>query len=233
MANTLRVLLRSGTVGDTMRQIFSLRFFLAVGVVVGLFLLLTTIFQARDLLSGGGNETAIEARALHRIDLIGQVFSSTNASFALDADGLATAETSFVLDPSRALRVVPGTPGENFCPVFPEPGACAVVVDLLGEGVVWFALVPMGSNNTVDLPAIDTLNDGVATLVNGWLVPFASVLDRRCDDEFASYREFRDVFGDNFTAIYDIEQRRLSAVTCRRRVPYSSLVANSTGAEFG
>ena len=215
-----------------MRQIFSLRFFLAVGVIVGLFLLLTTIFQTRDLINSD-DESVTVSQELHRIDLVGQVLSSTNASFGFDSDGLATVDTSFALDPSRALRVVTGTPGENLCPGFPGPGACAVVADLLGEGVVWLALVPMGTNNTVDLPAIDTLEGGVATLVNGWLLPFASTLDRRCPDEFASYREFRDVFGDNFTAIYDIEQGQLSAVKCRTRVPYSSVGANSADAEFG
>ncbi len=216
-----------------MRQIFSLRFFLAVGAIVGLFFLLATIFQARDLIDGDDG-TPKGGAVVHRIDLVGQVLSSSNPSLLFDADGLVTGETSFLLDPSRALRVVPGTPGENLCPVFPQPGACAVVADLLGEGVVWFALVPMGSNNTVDLPAIDALADGLATLVNGWKVPFASVLDRRCrDEEFASYREFRDVMGDDFVAVFDIESRELVAVKCRTKVAYVPVDGDSDSAAAG
>jgi hypothetical protein len=216
-----------------MRQIFSLRFFLAVAAIVGLFVLLATIFQARDLIKGGDG-TSDGAAVVHRIDLVGQVLSSSNPSLVFDADGLVTGETSFQLDPSRALRVVPGTPGENLCPVFPQPGACAVIADLLGEGVVWLALVPMGSNNTVDLPAIDALSDGLATLVNGWQVPYASVLDRRCrDEEFASYREFRDVMGDDFVAVFDIESRELVAVKCRTKVAYAPVDSDSDSAAAG
>lgn len=216
-----------------MRQIFSLRFFLAVGAIVGLFALLATIFQARDLISGD-DATTEGVVGVHRIDLVGQVLSSSNPSLVFDADGLVTAETSFLLDPSRALRVVPGTPGENLCPGFPQPGVCAVVADLLGEGVVWFAVVPMGSNNTVDLPAIDALADGLATLANGWQVPYASVLDRRCrDEEFASYREFRDVMGDEFVSVFDIESRELVAVKCRTKVAYAPVAGDSASAASG
>ncbi len=126
-----------------------------------------------------------------------------------------------MFDASRSLRVVAGTPGVNHCPRFPLPSSCAVLADLLGEAVVWFALVPSGPNRTVDLPAIDTLADGLATLVNGWQVRFAPVLDRRCRDDFTSYREFRELLGDDFTAVFDIDQRRLVAVECRTRVAYA------------
>ena len=58
-----------------------------------------------------------------------------------------------------------------------------VVADLLGEAVVWFALVPMSASPTsVQLPSIDTIDEGVATLVNGWQLRYAPVLDRRCTD---------------------------------------------------
>jgi hypothetical protein len=203
-----------------MRQIFSVRFFAAVGAVVGLFFLLTTIFATSEAIDGGGGgETT--TTALHKVDFVDQVSSVSNARFRIGADGLTDGDTDLVIDASRAVRVAAGTPGEILCPGLRRPGACAVVADLLGEAVVWFALVPMGSNNTVRLPAIDTLEAGTATLVNGWQVPFAPVLDRRCEDEFVSYRDFRETFGDNFTSIYDIEDRRLSAVECQVKVPYA------------
>ncbi len=204
-----------------MRQIFSVRFFAAIGAVVGLLFLLSTIFATRNAIDGGG-DTEVASIELHKIDLVEQVFSSSNAGFRIGVDGVATGDTDLIIDGSRSLRVVAGTRGEMLCPDFGEIGACAVVADLLGEGVVWLALVPMGSNRTVRMPAIDTLADGVATLVNGWQVPYASVLDRRCgDEEFESYREFRKVFGEDFTAIFDLDERRLSAVECRVTVPYA------------
>ena len=209
-----------------MRQIFSVRFFAAVGGVVGLFFLLTTIFATRDVIVGGdGDADGVE---LHRIDFVEQIESSTNRQFSLTIEGVAANDTELVIDESRRLLIVEDTPGVNLCPRFPAPDACAVLADLLGEGVVWFALVPAGPNRTVDLPAIDTLDDGVATLVNGWQVPFAPVLDRRCrNEEFTSYREFRDVLADDFTSIFGLDDRRLIAVECRTRVDYAPEVSPS------
>ena len=205
-----------------MRQIFSVRFFAAVGGVVGLFFLLTTIFATRGVIEGGNDgPTAVE---LHAIDLIEEIQGVTNRQFALNIEGVAANDTDLVIDPSRSVRIVEGTPGVDHCPRFPAAGGCAIVADLLGEAVVWFALVPNGSNRTVDMPAIDTLEDGVATLVNGWQLPFAPVLDRRCSDEYTSYREFRDALGDDFTAVYGIDERRLVAVECNVRVDYAPVV---------
>jgi hypothetical protein len=215
-----------------MRQIFTVRFFAAVGAVVGLFFLLTTVFATREVIEDdAGDATAVQLR---RIDFVEQVFSATNPSFAIGDDGLVTADTELIIDGQRRLRVVTGTPGEAYCDVHGPPGSCAVVADLLGEGVVWFALVPDGTGTTVELPAIDVLEDGLATLVNGWQLPFASVLDRRCRDErnedveFSSYREFREVMGDDFISIYDTVERRLVAVECRTRVPYAPESAPTT-----
>lgn len=204
-----------------MRQIFSVRFFAAVGGVVALFFLLTTIFATREVIEGGDDGPApVE---LHQIDFVEEIQSVTNRQFSL-VDGVAANDTDFVIDPSRTLRIVRDTPGVDHCPRFPAAGGCAVVADLLGEAVVWFALVPNGTSRTVDLPAIDTLDDGLATLVNGWQLPFAPVLDRRCQDEFTSYREFRERLGDDFTSVYGIDDRRLIAVECNVRVDYAPVV---------
>ena len=213
-----------------MRQIFSVRFFAAVGAVVALFFLLTTIFATREVIEGGDDDA--DGLEFHKIDFIEQVFSSRNEQFALDEDGFAASDTDLIIDPSRTLRIVTDTPGVDHCPSFPEVGACTVVADLLGEGVVWFALVPAGLNRTVDLPAIDTLDDGMANLVNGWQVPYAPVLVRRCDEEFTSYREFRDVLGDDFTSVYDLDERSIVAVECRTRVAYAPEPSDSADAVF-
>ncbi len=202
-----------------MREIFSIRFFAAVGAVVGLFFLLTTIFATREVIEGDDGGPA--PLVTHRIDLVDRIESSSNPAFGV-LDGVAVADTVFTLDPSRAVRIVADTPAVDHCgAALARAGGCAVVADLLGEGVVWFALVPMGAGRSVELPAIDLLDDGLAQLVNGWQLPYAPVLDRRCDDEFASYREFRDALGDDFVALYDLDERRLTAVVCRRKVSYA------------
>ena len=205
-----------------MRQIFSIRFFAAIGAVVGLFLFLYLVLGDDDPVVVV--EVPDTAPPLREIDFVDWIYESTAPGFAV-VDGLASVDTDFVIDGSRRLTIKAGTPGEQHCPEFGQIVRCAFVADLLGEGVVWFAVVPMNADRTVDLPAIDTLEEGVATLVNGWQFPYAPILDRNCGDaEFASYRELRDTLGDDFTAVYSIDEQRLVAVECTGRVAYAPSV---------
>jgi hypothetical protein len=217
------------------RQILSVRFFAAVGAVAALLFVLTSLFVARDAIDDAiADDDGDETPMLHAIDFVDRVEATSPVLISLDDDGLTVADIAVTIDATRAMRIAPGTPGEVLCQPT-GPGVCAIVADLLGEAVVWFALVPMGgSTTTVQLPAIDTLEDGLATLVNGWQFRYASVLDRRCTDpqdnneeDYESYREFRDVFGDNFVSVFDIPTQRLAAVVCRVRVPYAP-VSGST-----
>lgn len=207
-----------------MRQIFSVRFFAAVGAVVGLLLVLFTFQTARRVIDDESSSDG--SPVVRRIDLVEQVVSSTNPAFALNSDGTASADTQLVIDQSRRLTITAGTIGEDHCRRLTELGACAVLADLLGEGAVWFALVPMGTDRSVPLPAVDTLDGGEAVLVNGWQLPHAPAFDRRCgtgDDaeQFESYRQFKQVFGEDFTTLFDLDARQLTAVVCRQRVPYA------------
>lgn len=219
-----------------MRQIFSVRFFAAVGGVLALLFLLTTIFATRSAIDdeeAGGDPAA--AAILRPVDLVERIQAAQPERVLFDAEGYTTRRTVLTIDDSRAVTITPGTPGEVHCRRLDRPGRCGVVLDLLGEAVVWFAIVPMGGSRTsVDLPAIDTLDEGVATLVNGWQFRFAPALDRRCgddgDEEFSSYRELRDELGDDFTAVFDIPEQRLVAVVCRERVPYAPAPSTLPGA---
>jgi hypothetical protein len=194
--------------------------------VAALLFLLTSVFATRAVIDNVTDDDAPEPIVRHAIDLVDRIDSAAPVPMLLDANGFTVADTRLVIDASRAVTVHAATPGEMHCDVT-VPGACALVADLLGEAVVWFAVVPMGTSlTTVPMPAIDTLENGVATLVNGWQLRFAPALDRRCrdaqdnDEEFDSYREFRDVFGDDFTALFEIPEQRLTAVVCRQRVLY-------------
>ena len=193
-----------------MRQIFSVRFFAAIGAVVGLLLLLTLVFGPR-----GGIEELAEAEPVpRRIDLAATVFTALRTDFELGDDGVTRGSMELVLDAERRVQVAPGTHGEITCDDIGRVGGCVALLDLLGDAVVWFALVPLGPNDTVELPAIDVLDDEFAVLVNGWQVRYARVLDRRCPREFASYSEFRRELGDAFTSIMSIDEQRLVAVVC-------------------
>lgn len=193
-----------------MRQIFSVRFFAAIGAVAGLLMLLTLVFGPR-----GGVEELVEADTVpRRIDLVAEVFTALRTDFELGPDGVTRGSMQLVLDAERTVRVTPGTHGEITCDDIDRVGRCVVLLDLLGDAVVWFALVPLGPNGTVELPAIDDLGDEFAVLVNNWQVRYAPALDRRCPREFGSYREFRQELGDAFTSIFSIDDQRLIAVVC-------------------
>ena len=110
--------------------------------------------------------------------------------------------------------MVEGTYGEITCEQLDQIGKCAVVADLLGDAVIWFSVVPLRGSDTVEMPAIVELDEGIATLENGWQVPYASVLERQCARDFGSFREMLDEVGTDFTSIYDIGDGELTDVVC-------------------
>jgi len=195
-----------------MREIFSLRFFAAIGAVIASFLIASAVV-------GGGAEVVPEeevtAQLIRRIDLVERVerFQDDGASFAVQ-DGVAVNGTVLVLDERRSARIVPGTPGEDRCPIGRRIGACALIADLLGEAVVWFRLEPVAPGGVVDFGPIVSLDDDVATLADGLQLPYAPVLARRCDTEFESFSAFRRELGESFVSRYTLAERRLTDVIC-------------------
>ena len=193
-----------------MRQIFTVRFFAAVGAVLGLLVLLSVLFR-----DDGPVADVAERQPMERtIDLVALVFSSTSVDFAIGDDGITTGSLDLVLDQERTVHIVPGTSGENNCSALDEIAQCAVIADLLGDAVVWFAIVPLASSRTVALPAIVSLDSGYATLDNGWRLPYAPILERRCARDFESFTAFREELGTNFTSIYSLVEGEITDVVC-------------------
>jgi hypothetical protein len=193
-----------------MRQIFTLRFFAAVGAVLGLLVLLSALFRGNDSVADLVDVEPME----RRIDLVALVFSSTATNFTVADDGLTTGSLDLVLDQERTMRIVPGTPGEVICPALAQVARCAVVADLLGDAVVWFSIVPLASSQTVALPAIVSLDDGYATLTNGWQLPYADRLERQCARTFESFTQFREELGTAFQSIYRFTEGEITDVVC-------------------
>jgi hypothetical protein len=195
-----------------MREIFSLRFFAAIGAVIASFLIASAVV-------GGGAEVVSEeevtAELIRGVDLVERVerFQDDGASFAVQ-DGVAVNGTVLVLDERRSARIVPGTPGEDRCPIGRRIGACALIADLLGEAVIWFRLEPVEPGGVVDFGPIVSLDDDVATLADGLQLPYAPVLARRCDTEFDSFSAFRRELGESFVSRYTLSERRLTDVIC-------------------
>ena len=195
-----------------MREIFSLRFFAAVGAVIASFLIASALV-------GGAPEAVSEgqvaAQLVRRVDLVERIerFDDDGAPFAV-SDGVAVNGTVLIIDDRRSARIVPGTPGEDRCPIGRRIGACALVADLLGEAVVWFRIEPVEPGGVVDFGPIVSLDDDLATLADGLQLPYAPVLARRCATEFESFTAFRRELGEAFVSRYTLVERQLTDVIC-------------------
>lgn len=153
-----------------------------------------------------------------RVDLIEPVaFVVPSPDFAIGEDGLSVGFVDAVLDGDRTARVVPGTPGEVRCENFDEPNRCVLIADVLGDAVVWFALLPRGPRDTVELPPIVDLQDGYAQFVNGWELLYAPVIERdaeTCGDDVVSFSDFLRRYGPGSTTVVDLEARQVTSVIC-------------------
>jgi hypothetical protein len=153
-----------------------------------------------------------------RIDLIEPVaFVVPSPDFEIGEDGLTVGVLDAVIDAERTARVAPGTPGEVTCANFDDANRCVLVADVLGNAVVWFALMPRGPRETVELPPIVDLQDGYARFVNGWEVLYAPVIERdaeSCGDDVVSFSDFLRRFGPGSTTVVDLETRQVTAVIC-------------------
>lgn len=195
-----------------MRQFFSWRYWAAVGSLVVLLLVLVTF---RD---DGSPVTVVEQANTRRIDLIARTSTVRSDGSWSVADGVSRGNATAVLQNGRILIIADGTLGQSSC-LSPEiPDSCVMLADTLGDGIVWFALIPAPpiDSTEVELPAIEELLDGVtyARLSNGWEVPLLDKVVRRCEDETPNLAGFLDRFGDDHVTIVDLEAAQVSAVRC-------------------
>lgn len=192
-----------------MRQFFGWRFWAAV-------LALVVVALAIVVLTGddSASEDQVERSSQNRrLDLASFVYTAERNRFRM-TDGYSRGYLNLILDGERTVRIQPGTPGVVRCQRLDEVGGCGVVADLLGDAVVWFAIVPLGPRLTLELPPIVDLEDGYAILSNGWELRYAPVLDRRCDEQTESFQQFLRKFGPRSTTIVDPGENRVTAVAC-------------------
>lgn len=174
----------------------------AVGVIVALAL----VASAALLVGGSGSDTTVKNR--HRIDLVASV-KSINTDVGWSQQGATTAGGSIrlSLDDLRVLTIPESTMVDDYsmmpaCTDFVTPNACVLLADMLGEAVVWFALVPadkVSGTEYLTLPGLVDMqangNEGV--LRNGWVVKLATPVKRECGDvDTASLRDFITRFPD-------------------------------------
>lgn len=194
-----------------MRQLFNWRFVAAVAAIALMALL------ARAILTDDSSiEAVIEPELIERkIDLIEPVESATASGFTLSPSGVTTGFVDLTLDAERVLRIVPGTLGEIECDALDEANRCAVLADMLGDAVIWFAILPQAPRATVELPPIIDLIDGRAVFESGWRIPYAPVIERDCPGEdIPTFSDFLRRFGPDSVTILDLETRQVTSVRC-------------------
>ena len=201
---------------DRVSQLLNWRFVAALAALVGLVFVLNRIVADDDPIAEVLDDTVQE----RDIDLIAPLFSIEKSDdFGVRPNGLTEGYADFVIDASRIVRVVPGTPGEVTCEALDELNQCAVFADLLGEAVVWFAVVPQAPRSTVELPPIVDLDGGDAVFVNGWRIPYPPVIERECGDEdIPTFADFLRRFGPDSTSIVDLETQLVVSVRCGAEV---------------
>jgi hypothetical protein len=194
------------------RQLFNWRFVAAVAALGVLALL------ARAILTDDNSiEAVIEPEIIERqIDLIEPIASATGADGTTQLPaGVTTSPIELTLDAERVLSIAPGTFGEISCEELDVANRCAVLADMLGNAVVWFAILPQAPRATVELEPIIDLDDGRAVFDNGWRIPYAPVIERDCGGEdIPTFSDFLRRFGPDSVTIVDLELRQVTSVRC-------------------
>ncbi|MFZ8915819.1 MAG: hypothetical protein ACO39Y_01195 [Ilumatobacteraceae bacterium] len=195
-----------------MRQFASWRVWAAILVVV------MAASMLRACAGDDGPAVSTEGLVSRRLDLISLTATIRSDAPWFVSDGAMSGDATVVLANGRVVQLTDGTLGESSC-LFPDVlNACVLLADTLGDGVVWFALLPApaSASNELELPAINSLLDGVtyARLDNGWEVPLLDRVVRRCETETPNLSSFVQRFADRHVTIIDLERAEVSAVRC-------------------
>ena len=196
-----------------MRTFVTWRFWLTLVALAGL------TFGLLQLTKDDGAAAApkpVQTRTQERrIDLIAPVFLVQADPATSIVNGVTTGRIQIRVDGFRYMNIQPGTPGEDRCAALSELASCVVAVDLLGEAVLWFSLLPAEPRNEVTLPAVVELRDNsLALLSNGWLVKHADVVSRNCDEDVASFSAFVRDHAEGSTTTFSLDQQQITSVTC-------------------
>ena len=169
-----------------MRQLLSWRTWAAIGVL----LMLATVVQLLTSHGPRGSDGEGLQPSERRVSAIASVTSIQSSEAFAIIDGVTVGSALLTLDDGRVVTIARETPGEIDCADRTTPAACVLLADMLGEGVVWYALVDSDGPTvrTLVVPTLVDMVDGGDTgvLTNDWFVPLADGVverhvHRRCD----------------------------------------------------
>lgn len=171
--------------------------------------------------AGGGG-----GQSLRRIDLAASVVRvSRDATWAITS-GRTVGAASIEIDDGRTLTIPEGTyadaaPLVPACTTFDVPNSCVLLADMLGESVVWFALVQADPGNDTEfltLPGVVDMreNGDEGVYSNGWVMALASPTKRNCQSQgTTNLRQFIELFGaDRATSTLSLRLDTVVSVAC-------------------
>ena len=195
-----------------MSQLLSWRLVAALGALAGLAFLLNALLTDDDSIA-----EVVDPEPTERyVDLVAPAFSVEHSDdFGIRRNGTTRGFADVYLDADRVVRIAPGTLGDLECGELQEIDRCAFFADLLGEAVVWFALVPQGPRSTAELPEVIDLDEGYAVLDNGWRIPYAEVIERECGGlDIPTFGDFLREYSEGSTSVVDLETGEVVSVRC-------------------
>lgn len=166
-------------------------------------------------------------RVLRKIDLVASVNSIvTDPNWSQNGSRTSGGQMQLALDDLRTIFIFESTLVDDYvtvpaCTDFVTPNACVLLADMLGDAVVWFALVPADTSSGQEfltLPGLidmrDNGNEGV--LRNGWVVNLTNGVRRECGDvDTSSLRDFITRFPDaQSTTLVNMITDNVVAVSC-------------------
>ena len=190
---------------------------------------LAVLVAAIFVLATRGSSSKISVtQTLHKIDLVASV-NSINVDSAWSQEGGITrgGAMRLSLDDLRVLTVQEGTLAAQYgstsaCLDFAKPNACVLLADMLGDAVVWFALVSsdvLASREFLTLPGLVDMqaNGDEGILRNGWVVKLATPVKRECGDTAtSSLRDFITRFPDQLSkTVVNLTTDNVVSVKCQ------------------
>ncbi len=191
---------------------------------------LLAVFVAAILLVATRNSSSEISvnQTLRKIDLVASV-NSINVDSEWSQDGGVTrgGAMRLSLDDLRVLTVQDGTLSAEYgsmsaCTDFVKPNACVLLADMLGDAVVWFALVPsdaLAGREFLTMPGLVDMqaNGDEGILRNGWVINLATPVKRECGDtSTSSLRDFITRFPDQLSkTIVNLTTDNVVSVKCK------------------
>ena len=203
-----------------MRQLFSWRTWAAVGALL---VLITAVQLATGRGPRGLSDDSATRPAQRRTETVASVMVIDSSEAFAVVEGVTVGSAVLSLDDGRSVTIARETPGEIDCTDRVTPAACVLLADMLGEGVVWYALVNSDgpAARTLALPTLVDMTDGGDTgiLANGWYVPLANGVIRTCAGAPRSptLRAFIKSYSDGgIRTVLDLDRDEVVEVICEQ-----------------